>query len=76
LTACFWPEFCIDFLIQKFKSMANRKNTTRPMKAEDKEERNQHRPQSRKTEKMPVKGDDPDKKLEKGKTPESKKRAT
>jgi hypothetical protein len=56
--------------------MANRKNTTRPMKAEDKEERNQHRPQSRKTEKMPVKGDDPDKKLEKGKTPESKKRAT
>jgi hypothetical protein len=57
--------------------MANsRKNATRQVKGEDKKERDQMRPQSRRTEKMPVKGDDPDKKLEKGKTPESGKRAT
>jgi hypothetical protein len=57
--------------------MANeRKKATRQVKGEDKKEREQMRPQSRRTEKMPVKGEDPDKKLEKGKTPESRKRAS
>jgi hypothetical protein len=57
--------------------MANeRKNATRQVKGENKKERDQMRPQSRRTEKLPVKGQDPDKKLEQGKTPESGKRAS
>lgn len=54
----------------------NKKETTKPMKGNKKDERLQHDPSRRKTEKMKVKGEDPDKKLEKRKTTESKKRAT
>jgi hypothetical protein len=63
--------------IAKKEIMANeRKNATRQVKGETHKEREQMRPQSRRTEKMPVKGPDPDKKLEQGKTPESGKRAS
>ncbi len=54
----------------------NKKETTKPMKGKEKKERLQHDPARRKTEKMQIKGEDPDKKLEKGKTTESEKRAT
>ncbi|MDQ3190159.1 MAG: hypothetical protein M3Q58_01045 [Bacteroidota bacterium] len=54
----------------------NKKTTTKPMKGEDKKERLQSNPAKRKREVMSIKGEDPDKKLEKGRTPESDKRAT
>ncbi|HET6243474.1 MAG: hypothetical protein H0V01_08005 [Bacteroidetes bacterium] len=53
----------------------NKKQTAKPMKGEEKEERPQHNPSKRKQDTMKVKGEDPDKKLEKGKVTEFQKRA-
>jgi hypothetical protein len=53
-----------------------KKNKIPAVKGEaDKKSRNQFKAQKGKREEMKVKGMDPDKKLEAGKTPESRKRA-